>query len=93
MLSFYLTCFLLLTLVVFVSVIYSCIKVSPPYTSASTFFLLFPACCKDHFQYLSVAQVGMWGYTILSHHSPLALVASQTGGGTLSVQPCSHWQP
>jgi hypothetical protein len=37
--------------------------------------------------------VGMWGYTILSHHSPLALVASQTGGGTLSVQPCSHWQP
>ena len=28
MLSFYLTCFLLLTLVVFVSVIYSCVKVS-----------------------------------------------------------------
>ena len=32
MLSFYLTCFLLLTLVVFVSVIYSCVKVSPVYT-------------------------------------------------------------
>lgn len=29
MLSFYLTCFLLLTLAVFVSVIYSCVKVSP----------------------------------------------------------------
>lgn len=29
MLSFYLTCFLLLALVVFVSVIYSCVKVSP----------------------------------------------------------------
>lgn len=28
MLSFYLTCFVLLTLVVFVSVIYSCVKVS-----------------------------------------------------------------
>lgn len=29
MLSFYLTCFVLLTLVIFVSVIYSCVKVSP----------------------------------------------------------------
>lgn len=28
MLSFYLTCFVLLTLVVFVSVVYSCVKVS-----------------------------------------------------------------
>ena len=32
MLSFYLSCFLLLALVVFVSVIYACVKVSLPST-------------------------------------------------------------
>lgn len=91
MLSFYLTCFLLLTLVVFVSMIYSCVKVSPAYTQApSHLFPPFPP-LEGPLQEPEVTlgiRVHEAGPQLLTGTGSSWTAA---GGGPLSLGPYLYW--